>query len=244
VTRLDDASVTVLEFVGLPGAGKSEIARRLPRALQARGYACAPRIPIGARGGTSRWSGAGRILTTNLPTLGSAARLALAGRPYYPGRLHHALRVPAWPRRWELARIEGLDVMVLEEGLVQNLWGVLLGGDASPDEADHTLRAVMARRPGVSFAFVHVDVDAETALRRIAGRGKPSKRIDRAPDPERRRLLTTHAPQLEELLRRASAIAQAPVLRVDGHRTTPLLLDDVIRFVESLPQACRLTACT
>lgn len=225
----------VVEFAGLPGAGKSAVAADLVAELAVRGYRCSGRIVIGAGGPASRLLGAARALAADPVLVARALRLAASLRPRHQGRLRQVLKLPSWRRRWEMARHRALDVMVLEEGLVQNLWGVLLGGARVPSSAaDPVLRAAYAGSRA-SFAFVFFDVDVETALARIAIRGNPSKRVDRAPAAEQRRLLSTNGPQLGELVERAARLTGAPLLRVDARRPPGESLEEVLRFVELLP---------
>jgi O-antigen/teichoic acid export membrane protein len=224
----------ILEFVGLPGAGKTVLSTMLIRELTMRGHRCSGRIGIGGDSRFARAAAAARILAVNLPLLARVVRFAASLKPRYRGRLQLALKTAAWPRRRDMARARALDVMVLDEGVVQNVWGIGLGASADRrPKADSMLRALLADRKAV-FAFVLVDTDVDTALARIRRRRDPDARVDRAPPREQERLLAVHGAQLRQLLSVAIRLTGAPVLRIDAAGPPGAPLPALVTFVEGL----------
>jgi thymidylate kinase len=229
------APVLVLEFLGLPGAGKTTLAERLLPLLHQEGRACGRREAIGRLKG-GRAEHYARLAAFTLRRgrhLSAARRLAAAVTPSSIARWRFAAKLAVWPYRLSLAGDRGYDTLVLDQGPLQSAWCVLLGG-ALRDEA--ALRAavgdLLADR-AFAFAFIFVDIAPELAADRIAARGPMGPPFDRG-TAETLRLLSAHRDHLERILRIAEERTGSPVLRVDGSASLEENDRRIAAFVDSL----------
>jgi hypothetical protein len=125
------------------------------------------------------------------------------------------------------------DIVIHDEGLVQNLWSVVIDSDGWSEVTMHgAVDAVACGMPRRS-RFVYFDLDVDTALARIRKRpGQPS-RFDRMTRPEAGRLLAAHRRQLEWILERTLERTGAPCLRLNAGRDPDALTREVLEFVAS-----------
>jgi hypothetical protein len=125
------------------------------------------------------------------------------------------------------------DIVIHDEGLVQNLWSIVIGSDGWSEGAmEGALDAVVCGMP-TGFRFVYFDLDVETALARIRQRpGRPS-RFGRLSPPAAGRLLARHRRQLEWILERTIERTGAPCLRLDAGRDPDALTREVLGFLAS-----------
>jgi hypothetical protein len=223
-------STLALEFVGLPGAGKSTVAAQVRAALAAEGLQCGERYPVGGAGPV-RYFRLGCMLARQHRLLAPVLIYGASVRPLRRERFRRALELPAWPVRWRASA--SADIVIYDEGLVQNLWSVVIDSDGWNEGAmEGALEAVACGMPQ-GFRFVYFDLDVDTALARIRQRpGQPS-RFDRMAPRAAGRLLTTHRRQLEWILERTLERTGAPCLRLNACRDPDALTREVLGFVAS-----------
>lgn len=236
----------LLEFVGLPGAGKTTIAARLVRELRARGTTCAER-----RGEREADAGrmrrhirrAGDLLRNHDLTL-ALLRFAASVRPVSLTRLTRALKVAGWGRRLgSLARAD-VDVVVLDQGPVQDAWSITVPGRRWSEVA---MRSAVRRLQTVDIprVFIFVDVSIDTACDRLQQRPGANSRFDRLSPARTRTWLARYERSLSSVFQYAVAVADAPVLRLDGRLPVEEQCREVAHFIdgtratreESLPPA-------
>ena len=176
-----------VELAGIPGAGKSRLARVLAAGLAARGVvvhqpqeARGPSVPTGRRL-------ARKSLACGAAALGDPATTARIVRAVVhsgqPGAGDVAGRVVQWLVAQHLlsgTRRRG-GVSLLDEGLVQCLWSIGLRGDVAP-----VLEAAAAsRRTSAPDMVVVVRVPPELALARLTARPSLHSRTQLLPEHER-----------------------------------------------------------
>jgi len=215
-------------MVGLPGAGKTTLAGGLLARLAAQGEACGERDIIG-RMGNSRASHLTRLASYTLahrryvsPTL----RLAAAVKPATVPRMRFAAKLATWPYRLSVARARGYDTVVLDQGILQSTWCVLLEGSLQRDDLLGEAIAEILTGCRASFAFISVDLDVRLAAERIEARPWRDAPWDRGKE-ETLRLLTQHAEQLDRVVAAGVRATGAPLLRLDG---TDSLTDNATRI--------------
>jgi thymidylate kinase len=126
----------------------------------------------------------------------------------------------------------GAEIIIHDEGLVQNLWSVLIDSDGWSEGAMEGALDAVAYAIPPGFRFVYFDLDVGTALARIRRRrGQPS-RFDGMTPPAAGRLLRTQRRQLEWILERTLERTGAPCLRLDAARDPDAMTREVLDFVE------------
>jgi thymidylate kinase len=233
------AGPLVCELVGLPGAGKSTAAARIVQHLRAAGYACGDRRSLArdARSGaTSRLRQAGFQVTHPYP-LAAALRLGLSVRPLTIASVSRALGASSWAYGLSRLRQGGLERVVLDQGVVQELWSVTLTGKRwSPAAMDAVLRGVF----GALFvppALVYLDVGIDEAAARLRQRPNGSSRFDRMEPAEVRRLLSEREARLRQIFERAVTLTGARWCRIDGGRALDDVCADVMAFLDPMADA-------
>jgi thymidylate kinase len=181
MTERDRPSGAVIEFLGVPGVGKTTIARRLATDLRSHGYRAAF-VGMDSPAELSRRAKLFRHLGEIAPYLIAEPRQAwrsLALLRYFPqpaladslSRLRYWLRTLALARRW--ARTA--EVAILDQGYFQGLfsWALPCRG-FDPRVLSAALEVIP--RPEL---LVVVTASAEVVRARLRGRNASHRKIDR-----------------------------------------------------------------
>jgi len=204
---------TVVELCGLPGAGKSTLARALVDVLATAGVEVAVLdTPISA-------SVAPRVRAARRLGLASAAAArwpvhsARSAAWFASGRQSPADAASAWVQwlavQTIVHRSGGATLNLLEEGAVQTMWTALLRAP-SPPPAGSAWASLP--RSVLSDAVLLVDVPVETASARLARRRSQHSRTQLLAPDARRAELRMGRDLLEDLV----AGCPVPVIRVVG----------------------------
>jgi hypothetical protein len=227
--------MTVFELVGLPGAGKTTLARRLLARLAAQGAACGERDLIG-RLGTSRAAHYARLAGFTVRKgrhIPATVQLASSVSPPRVSRARFAAKLAVWPYRLSVARAKGYQTVVLDQGVLQSAWCVLLEGSLSRSSAlDQAIGDVLTAC-AASFAFISLDLDPELAADRIQARGPMAAPFHRS-NPETVRLLTQHRDQLQQVVAAGVRASGAPHLRLDATCSVAENAARIEAFAESI----------
>lgn len=227
-------SPVVLEFVGLPGAGKTTLARRVAERLEAEGRSChAPRFGRPASVRRSRLERALQ-LTSTYATMGGLSvevlRFGLAIRPLRPGRVRW-LRELLDSVQSIVAAESGSDFVLLDQGFLQAAWSATVHGTLpSPPVIERLVRRAAAFH-GYRVIYIHLVVESGTALDRIAGRQGGRSRFDRIPRSDAADLLAELRGRLDGIVGCAARATTSPVLRLDGRASVEELTDTVVEFL-------------
>jgi hypothetical protein len=207
----------VVEFVGLPGAGKSTVAARL--ATRARSSSWGNRRAVGAGEAqrSTHYPRLGLFFLRHPDELRAALRLAANGSSLSLRRLYQVVKyVHVWSYRLALARRRGYEVLVLEQGPVQDTWSLMLRG-TWPNGTLQSSVSRMILAAGLPYALVYFDVTAEAAAHRIAQRPTMESRFDHLNPAEAARQLAMEGQRLELLFAGVAERTGAPYLRVDAN---------------------------
>ena len=240
----------LVEFCGLPGAGKSTLAAGLAGALAGRGLSTrdgaasiGPSIPSARRVPRKLLLTATHGLANPIASFRIGARIATAGHAgTAPGPVNLGARFVQWTVTQRLFTVaqSSSGVHVFEEGLVQALWSIGLRGDVAP------VLSELNRRPGSWIQpdlVVVVDVPADVAADRLRRRVSRHSRIQMRPGNEQMQELRRGELLLEQLVEwflRDAAGSAGTVVRVSGENdpTGAIALKLVIDQI--VPLAARL----
>ncbi|MGH8944749.1 MAG: hypothetical protein ACRDVL_01200 [Acidimicrobiia bacterium] len=177
-------SATTLEFAGLPGSGKSYWASFTARELTAAGRPVRmPRESLAA------------LLPIRAMAKARSATRAILGEPRVPlATVRPLIRSQSSPLEGFRRSLQWLDtqarlssavpaqgVLIMDEGPLQALWSVGLGGDW--ETALKSLERYGYKRADLA---VVLDVSPGTALARLEGRDEVHRRLDRISEAEDR----------------------------------------------------------
>lgn len=205
-----------VEFIGLPGAGKTTVLREVCALLDAAGRVHATNDDLRA------WMQARSRLSRALLALGRPLQLLghlWAGYRFArsAGRLDRnaAIRVRKSP--WYAVYLEGYcaehpgSCVLLDQWGLQNLWSIgAFSGTFDERRLDRIVQA-LTQRPRL---YVYLDADQDLAAARLAARAQGNSRID-----------DLGATETREVLARAARLMQAIVARLERSRARLLVLD-------------------
>lgn len=226
------AAPLIVEFVGLPGAGKTTVARHVIRRLRRDGYRCADRRLIGgeplvraahyARFAARTVTAPGQLL--------AAIRCGLAVEPLTPDRVRHTLTLCAWGYRLDLAHRRDLDVILFDQGVLQTVWSVILDGDMPSVAALERALQTMA----LPTAYVHFDIDIDSAVSRIQQRPTGTSRFDHMTPDTAAAALAAHRSRFRDLIQLAIRLGGGARLDLPASRPPEELGQAIISFIRSL----------
>jgi hypothetical protein len=217
----------IIEFVGLPGCGKTTTCRHLAESFKIEGLTLVPttsatfgrssssHLPLVRRKLIAFW----RILRSFLQRpWGSLSFLlyGLSSRPLTAWKVEQSFSgISLLPRLQEerTAPRSRSEVFLFDQGIVQLFGSLALPGDADrvPDPGGPT-RALV---PGLIDGLVWFDCPQETALSRVRSRANGGSRFDAWSDSQAMGLLPVMLTVLEKSVRTAEDLG-VPVLRLDS----------------------------
>jgi thymidylate kinase len=227
----------IIEFVGLPGAGKSSVAEHVIPRLRERGIVCGDKwtITTGARveGRLGRYVRVAAFAARHPGVLAATARHALALRPFAREQLRRATRPLYWGYRLATASTEGYTAVVMHEGPLHDAWCSLLGTRGHSPAALRLLVRRLAQAVPYRVVYVHFRLPIDVALARVVARS--TTRLFNSANPDiSRRLLLAHGPALQGVLEEAVRATGARCGVVDATRSFDQVCRDTLECLDAL----------
>lgn len=225
----------VVEFVGLPGAGKTTVADWVAAELSAEGLACGSRLSVSEHEVHPflHYMRLGLFYLGDLPELHASLKLTRASLAITPARVAQSFRfLSLWAYRLQLLKGRGYHTVLLDQGVVQGAWSLMLRSPWRDEAIGNAVRRIILEAE-LPYCLVYFDVPVETALDRISHRPSMESSFDHMERSEARRSLQLHKNGLEQLFLRTVQETGIPHLRVDGTRPVA----EVSEEVRSMAQA-------
>lgn len=226
-------SPLVVEFVGLPGAGKTTICDRVAERLRECGISLISRREI-----LQEWhrNALPQKIIQLLPTEGNDSRILLNSllfaarvKPIALQSFLQAGKVFTNVKRNEaVARSGKYQVLLLDQGLLQEIWSVVLTGSVPPKVDLH--RAMTAVFSNRSMVFIDFKVDIETALSRIGKRSSMNSCFDKMESDRAYSALLQYAPFLQIIVDFAREMGMT-VLEIDGNLSVEDKVETIVAWI-------------
>ncbi|HEY5903524.1 MAG TPA: hypothetical protein VIU39_13295 [Anaerolineales bacterium] len=245
----------LIEFMGLPGAGKTTLAQFVLEELTAAGYRCFAlnRLdepePIEKRKGglTSKLRTAGGVLVSTLRYRLIAGSAWAYTRQIRPFNLNSFRRYFVLLTRLDLLRrlMRGpYDILLLDQGLLQSIWSLSATGEPPRDDCqlETLLQAIHAE---LSPLIVGVHVGADLAVERVTTRPTRRSRFDTIPASQASSLLRRQKDVISRILSLSAGLQEASCLDVNGSRPPDQNVRLIVPFIQKArPVVHRMTQVT
>jgi thymidylate kinase len=242
------SNVTVVEFIGPPGAGKSTLVRLVQDSLESLGYrifdVCGKSLQQLAQHDSK--TGMARLMRSLPDKLNMM--LFYLGCPFLPVKiLRFACSIHSsdpWvpklalimlkqaytvTRLKQIAEAQNYDIILYDQAVVQTIWSMLVHGKELPEK---DLRRIIASlQTYLAPLLIYCHLDSRTAYQRITGRGATRCRFSKMDKETALTLLADKIPYFTNLERLVEELCGCTVLTVDTDQETSTAREQIVRFV-------------
>lgn len=220
----------ILEFVGLPGAGKTTVCREVASRLNNQGVSLIRGDEILQQWKQqSTWQRMIKLIPQTLnqwQILLYSLFLAFQVKPTNRQSFSKAAKIVANIKRLDaIARSHSVSersaapspqdsqIILLDQGLLQETWSVgITGTTPAAESIKQELALLFHQRP---MAIVYFQIDVDTALKRIQNRPTAESRFDRMHPEAAQQLLSKYVAYLQDIVNCAQTF-NIPILEVDS----------------------------
>lgn len=233
----------IIEFIGLPGAGKTTIVQHMFAELTTAGYQCFSLSSFDNPEPVEKNKGG---ILSKSKTLVHFLSACLTN----PGIARHAF-IYAWqvkPRNFEnlrrlvvlMARLnyfqtilrKNYDLILLDQGILQYIWSIAVNGKP-PEDSRHLQSLLKGVLNTVPSFVVHIDVDVDLAVERIQQRPTARSRFDRMSPMQVSELLTEYNRIFARIINAADYFQDTGFLYINGSQPIHSSVDRIIPFIET-----------
>lgn len=237
----------VIEFIGLPGAGKTTIAQMVIEELTVAGYQCFSLSTLSSPESIEKRRGG---LISKMRTLYQFTLSCVKYRHLARNAFLYTLHVNPFSlvslRRFfnllvKLSFIETLmksnyDLLILDQGLLQNIWSIATTGE-QPDNDKYLERLLKNILDEISPFVILVDVESEIAHERIARRPTMRSRFDQMSPSKAEAMLAKHRSVFEQLVDLADKFRETGFINVSGSQPISQNVSLIVPFIKQARQA-------
>ncbi|MGF1540307.1 MAG: NB-ARC domain-containing protein [Pleurocapsa sp.] len=193
----------IVEFVGLPGAGKTTISQQVELKLKERDLQIVSRDKILKQWEQENlWQKVVQLLPDNLHDwhiLINSLIFALQVRPINRQSFSKAAKIFAnFKRNNAVALAKDCDIILLDQGLLQETWSVSITG--SPPPGKYLKREIIPLFDRSTTIIIYCQIDIDTALKRIQNRTTSNSRFDQMDAKKAQELLEKYFFYLQEII--------------------------------------------
>ncbi|MGD2027622.1 MAG: AAA family ATPase [Anaerolineales bacterium] len=232
----------IIEFIGLPGAGKTTIAQHMLAELNKAGYQCFslstlenPESVEKNKGGVlSKVGTFSYFLFSCLKDFRMCRDAFLYAWHVRPRRFENFKRfVVLLVRMNDLRTLlkENYDLIVLDQGILQNIWSIAATGDP-PKNGKYLRQLLNSVLSQVPEFVVHIDVDVDLAVERIHQRPTMRSRFDRLSPRQAGILLTEYKRIFAQIIHAADYFQDTGFLYVNGSQPVEYSVSRIVPVLE------------
>lgn len=232
----------IVEFTGLPGAGKTTITNAVISELTKEGYDCFPSSTLD-NSKTDERRILGQLFAKlrllfyltfclvkhNHVTL-NALRYAFRVTPFNLAGFRRVLMLVTRLELISSVTGDDYDFLVFDEGLIQNIWSIVITGN--PPSKKYLIRLLRNLLEEITLAIILVDVDIDIAVKRIEERSTSHSRFDRMSPNKAEKLLLKNAQHFECITGYAVALKKADRLKIEGSSPIEDNVNAIVHFVD------------
>ena len=228
----------VVEFVGLPGSGKTTVYHQVASKLRAKGIQIISRDEI-----LTKWHRNNALQKlfklfssqfNHWSILINSLAFAFQIKPINWQSFVQAGKVFVNVKRNdEVVRAGNCQIILLEQGLLQEVWSVVITG--SLPQVRYLKREMSTLFCKRSIAIVNFKIDLDTAMSRIQNRPTKKKKdsyFDLMDSEQAYSLLTRYCPYLQEIVNCART-AEIPILEIDSLLSVEENSEEIVNWLVS-----------
>ena len=237
----------IIEFIGLPGAGKTTIAQRAIENLSEAGYQCFGLSTLNNPESLEKKKGG---IFAKLKTLYRFVYVCVVHRKFAYNAFLFSMHVKPVSlvnlRRFLilLARLiflrtllrNNYDFIILDQGLIQYIWSIAITGKQSLNK-DYLNRVLKSILDELSLFVVMVDIETELAVKRIVNRPTMRSRFDRMSSTKIETILSTHKDIFSQIVQSTNAFKDTGYMSVNGSQPIQKNVGLIVPFLEQARRA-------
>lgn len=237
----------VIEFIGLPGAGKTTTAQIAIESLTSVGYHCFAQNTLENPESIEKKRGGilsklrmlyhfllSCVLYRNFAW--NAFKFALTIKPFSFVNLRRFI-VLVVRLKFLRSKINGnYDLFILDQGLIQYVWSIAITGKQSGNSnyLEGVLKSIINE---LSLYVIMVDVEAELAIKRIIARPTMRSRFDRMSPSSAEIMLSEHKKMFSQIVNLSASFRNTGYLSVNGRQSIQENVGIIVPFINQAWQS-------